>query len=110
MCRRFLPPFAADAIVGAIGEIGQLAILYPLNTIKVAPTSTHLSVKFSTNLFNETKGLEHKDSNFNISISFLQGNVRYDLPEVERRLLIAISANLKVLYAAMPHLVLVQDR
>lgn len=35
LCRRFLHPFFVDAFVGAMGEIGQLSVLYPLDTIKV---------------------------------------------------------------------------
>ena len=36
VCRKFLPPSLVDAFIGAIGEIGQLAVLYPLDTIKVS--------------------------------------------------------------------------
>ena len=35
LCRKFLPPFLVDGFIGAIGEIGQLAVLYPVDTIKV---------------------------------------------------------------------------
>lgn len=32
-----LSPFAIDAIAGAMGEIVQICVLYPLDTIKVSP-------------------------------------------------------------------------
>lgn len=37
-----LPKELAEVICGAIGEIVQVAVLYPLDTVKVSSNHTHL--------------------------------------------------------------------
>lgn len=37
LCRVRLNPTIVEAVAGAIGEVAQIAILYPLDTIKVRP-------------------------------------------------------------------------
>ena len=44
VCRKFLHPSLVDAFIGAVGEIGQLAVLYPLDTIKVQDKAVQVSL------------------------------------------------------------------